>query len=67
MPASGGRDAEPQSSLVMVLATCNKPWDLDEAMRRRLERRIYIPLPDESAREEMLRWADAACSHLWGG
>jgi len=39
----------------MVLATCNKPWDLDEAMRRRLERRIYIPLPDACSREEMLR------------
>ena len=40
--------------LVMVLATSNKPWDLDEAMRRRLERRIYVPLPDETARKEML-------------
>ena len=38
----------------MVLATSNKPWDLDEAMRRRLERRIYIPLPDEAARKQML-------------
>ena len=42
------------NSLVMVLATSNKPWDLDEAMRRRLERRIYVPLPDETARTEML-------------
>jgi katanin p60 ATPase-containing subunit A1 len=41
--------------LVMVLATSNKPWDLDEAMRRRLERRIYIPLPDEPSRLAMLR------------
>ena len=40
---------------VMVLATSNKPWDLDEAMRRRLERRIYVPLPDEASRGEMLR------------
>ena len=39
----------------MVLATSNKPWDLDEAMRRRLERRIYIPLPDEPSRLAMLR------------
>ena len=46
----GGGDA---ASLVMVLATSNKPWDLDEAMRRRLERRIYVPLPDETSRKEM--------------
>ncbi len=39
---------------VMVLATTNCPWDLDEAIRRRLEKRIYIPLPEESARLELL-------------
>jgi len=38
----------------MVLATTNCPWDLDEAMRRRLEKRIYVPLPDEAARRQLL-------------
>jgi hypothetical protein len=40
---------------VMVLCTTNKPWDIDEAMRRRLEKRIYIPLPDEASRLELFK------------
>ena len=39
----------------MVLAASNIPWDLDEAIRRRLEKRIYIPLPTEVGREAMFK------------
>jgi len=37
----------------MVLAATNRPWDLDEAIRRRLEKRVYIPLPNKTGRKRL--------------
>ena len=49
--ASGNDDA---SKMVIVIAATNYPWDIDEALRRRLEKRIYIPLPDLETRRALL-------------
>ena len=50
---AGGEDGEKKP--VVVLAATNFPWDLDEALRRRLEKRIYIPLPGPAERVELFR------------
>jgi len=35
---------------ILVLGATNTPWDLDPAIRRRFEKRVYIPLPEKIAR-----------------
>ncbi|KAH7946319.1 hypothetical protein HPB49_023107 [Dermacentor silvarum] len=40
---------------ILVLGATNIPWVLDSAIRRRFEKRIYIPLPEEPARMHMFK------------
>jgi vacuolar protein-sorting-associated protein 4 len=40
---------------LLILGATNVPWELDSAIRRRFEKRVYIPLPEQSARSYMLR------------
>uniref|UniRef100_A0A2A4JZ04 AAA+ ATPase domain-containing protein n=1 Tax=Heliothis virescens TaxID=7102 RepID=A0A2A4JZ04_HELVI len=46
----GGREG-----IIFILANSNMPWDIDPAMLRRLEKRIYIPLPEFKTREELFQ------------
>jgi len=40
---------------VLVLGATNVPWELDAAIRRRFEKRVYIPLPEPEARAIMVK------------
>ena len=54
-PLGEGSDVGQVSDLVLVLAATNLPYALDHAIRRRFDKRIYIPLPDNAARAHMFK------------
>lgn len=39
---------------VMVLAATNHPWRIDQAFRRRFEKRVYVCLPNDESRTALL-------------
>ena len=48
--ATSGREGE----RITVMGATNRPKDLDEAARRRLTKRIYVPLPEPIARAKLI-------------
>ncbi len=43
-----------EDRFVLTIAATNAPWDLDDAVLSRFQKRIYIPLPDAEARKSIL-------------
>eukprot|EP00730_Choanoeca_flexa_P015167 TRINITY_DN6899_c0_g1_i2.p1 TRINITY_DN6899_c0_g1~~TRINITY_DN6899_c0_g1_i2.p1 ORF type:complete len:765 (+),score=176.77 TRINITY_DN6899_c0_g1_i2:91-2385(+) len=43
-----------EDEMLLILGATNRPQELDEAARRRLVRRLYVPLPDELGRRALL-------------
>ena len=39
---------------ILIVGATNRPQDLDEAARRRLVKRLYVPLPEELARKQII-------------
>jgi SpoVK/Ycf46/Vps4 family AAA+-type ATPase len=44
-----------KEDMIIVIGATNIPWEIDAAFRRRFEKRIYIPLPDQPARREIFK------------
>lgn len=39
---------------ILIIGATNRPDDLDEAVRRRLVKRLYIPLPNSAGRKQFI-------------
>lgn len=44
-----------RDQLILVMGATNRPFDIDEGARRRFESRFLIPLPNDAARNIILR------------
>jgi vacuolar protein-sorting-associated protein 4 len=51
----GVNESSDETKKVLVLGATNTPWTLDPAFRRRFEKRIYVPLPNDKARIIMFK------------
>lgn len=44
-----------ENERILIVGATNRPQELDEAARRRFTKRLYIPLPEQAARQELVR------------
>jgi SpoVK/Ycf46/Vps4 family AAA+-type ATPase len=49
-----GLATKEDESFILTMGATNLPWTLDSAILSRFQRRIYVPLPDEQARQAIL-------------
>lgn len=54
MQMDGLASTQSDGKFVFVLTASNLPWELDSAMLRRLEKRIYVGLPEREARQTII-------------
>jgi len=54
---------EGANTSVLILAATNTPWELEEEIRQRFERRIFIPLPDVQCRKRMFQLSVGETPH----
>ncbi|XP_017033004.1 fidgetin-like protein 1 isoform X2 [Drosophila kikkawai] len=47
--------ASNEEARILVIGATNRPQELDEAVRRRFVRRLYVPLPTKDARQQIIK------------
>lgn len=49
-----GASTPTEADRILVMGATNLPWAIDEAVLRRLSKRIYVPLPEKEARRQLI-------------
>ncbi|KAG2378076.1 hypothetical protein C9374_008698 [Naegleria lovaniensis] len=49
-----GASTNDETDRILIVGATNRPEEIDEAVRRRMQKRLYIPLPSKEGRKEML-------------